>query len=422
MTLPADHPRLVAAKTNIPIPRIHAYSAPRAENILSFIILDYVPGRTLFDVKLSTLSDHERRHLYDQLADIYIQLRRLEFMSIGALSCDSTGFGVHKMPISISTNEQELEGLGPWEIQASYGSRGVLTSASSYASMLMHVARNAFEKSRKSVYSEADGNETLYNLHMFSQFATEKWLDPVLDSGPFVLTHGDLNPHNLMVNEDMDIVALLDWEWSRVVPLQFFVPPTWLTDRETDSLAWPVIYARYVNELDKFRTIVRDRELARYGERLLSRDWARVHENGGILVPCALENWTDIDYFAGRYLDKILYGRRDLNNRVEEFMKEDPARQALVATKVRDRMAYRAKRKLLNIQDPADDEAEEGDEAASSWQGSTFLSLPRWLRSMAEAPPYHVLWLAMGTGSALFLGGGCYIIWSRLIRYPFRPK
>jgi RIO-like serine/threonine protein kinase len=36
------------------------------------------------------------------------------------------------------------------------------------------------------------------------------------------LVHGNLNPYNLMVNEKIDIVALLDREWSRVVPPQFF--------------------------------------------------------------------------------------------------------------------------------------------------------------------------------------------------------
>jgi hypothetical protein len=77
-------------------------------------------------------------------------------------------------------------------------------------SMLLDIARNAFEKGRASVYSEEDGNKTLYYHHQFFPFVENNWLNPALDGGPFVLAYGDLNPYNLMVNENMDIVALLD--------------------------------------------------------------------------------------------------------------------------------------------------------------------------------------------------------------------
>lgn len=81
---------------------------------------------------------------------------------------------------------------------------------SDYMLMLLRIAWNAFKKGRKSVYSEEDGKETLYHLHYFFQFAEKKWLNPVLNGGPFVLVHGDLNPYNLIVNENLDIVALLN--------------------------------------------------------------------------------------------------------------------------------------------------------------------------------------------------------------------
>ncbi|RDL40360.1 Uncharacterized protein BP5553_00339 [Venustampulla echinocandica] len=408
--------QLIAEKTNIPIPRIHVYSLAQEKgpyNIASFVILDYIEGRTLFDVRFKTLLDDQRRHLYEQLASIYIHLRRLEFSSIGILSRGSDGFDVRKKPMSISINEQELEGLQSSRIQAEYGScKGVLTSASDYVSMLLRIAWNAFEKGRKS----------------FSQFAEKKWLNPKLDSGPFVLVHGDLNPYNLIVNENMDIVALLDWEWSRVVPLQFFMPPTWLTSLETDDLAWPFRYSRYVNELDKFRTVVRDQELKTYGEGLLSNDWAGVHENGGILIAAALENWTDIDYFAGRYLDKFLYQRKGLEDRIGEFMKQDPARRTLVTRKIRDWAAYRAERKRLGVEDPADDEIEIVEMAPLTrcpWDHFTSIT-PRlftwWLGEKAGLSPrvdQILSKVAMGGGTIVLLAGISYIIWNRIAKYPF---
>jgi hypothetical protein len=235
-----------------------------------------------------------------------------------------------------------------------------------------------------------------------------------------------------MVNENMDIVAVLDWEWSRVVPLQFFNPPTWLTSRGTDLLAFSYIYSQYTDELKKFRTIVRDRELKTYGEELLSNDWARVHENGSILVAAALENWTDINFFATRYLDWLLHKCNDLDRRIEEFMTEDPTRQELVAMKVRDWMAYRAELEHLGINDSVNDEIEENERdnqnietapaAIATWSivPSMIRHLFKWWSKedtvmsskMGQFLPRFVIEVA----TIVLLARTCYIVLKRVIR------
>lgn len=55
-----------------------------------------------------------------------------------------------------------------------------------------------------------------------------RFIDPALNLGPFVLTHGDLLPTNVIVNEDLTLAGIIDWEWSGTVPVQFFQPPLWL--------------------------------------------------------------------------------------------------------------------------------------------------------------------------------------------------
>jgi hypothetical protein len=363
------------------------------------MILEYIEGQTLAVVGLRTLSDTQRQHLYNQLACIYIQLRRLEFPSIGFLSRGPDGIDVCPKLISIGLNEQELEGLQPTCILSE--SRGRLLSASDYVSLLLNIAKNAFERGRKSVYSEEDGNETLYNLHQFSQFTKEKWLDHTLDNGPFVLAHGDLEPYNIMVNENMDIVALLDWEWSRVVPLQFFMPPTWLTYRGTDLLAFPFAYTDYVNELDKFRQAVKDQEPRMFnGELLLSNDWTRVHENGGILVQAALDNWTEMDYFVARYLDNSLYRHKDRESRIKRFIEEDPIRRVIVKRKTRDFMAYCMELRSLGITDAA--------------VSTSDVEIPcTWKKIL--------LGFTWGRSSILLVAGASYLVWKYARRNPFTP-
>jgi serine/threonine protein kinase len=243
----------VINETKIPVPKIYAYNlGDGSQPLSSYVILEYIEGEVFSYARLKTLSDKQRKRLYTSLADIYIQLRRLEFPSIGCLAHGPEGFNVRKRIATIDINMQELEGLQPSKIQSSfYNNRGSLTSANEYVAMLLQIADNAFVKGRNSVSERHQGEDALYHLHIFREY-TKSWMDCRLDQGPFVLVHGDLEPYNLIVNDNMDIVSLLDWEWSRVVPLQFFKPPLWLKNPDTTKLAWNFVYRDYLKSLTNF--------------------------------------------------------------------------------------------------------------------------------------------------------------------------
>ncbi|KAF3066456.1 putative phosphotransferase enzyme family protein [Daldinia childiae] len=211
------------------------------------------------------------------------------------------------MVMSIDINTQAKEGFDPYTIRDSfYGNRNILTSTNLYTSMLLDLADNAFAKSRNSVTeSEYDGADRLYQLHLFRRHV-KKWLDPSLDEGPFVLIHGDLQPYNLIVNEEMEVTSVLDWEWSRIVPRQFFKPPLWLSNHIPPTLAFALVYkSLYLKSFDKFLAITRTLEQDMYGNELLSNEWTTEKSDRGFLISNALESWTEIDYFASRYLDDI---------------------------------------------------------------------------------------------------------------------
>ena len=310
----------------------------------SFLILEFVEGRKLDLRKLTELSEEQQTSLYTSLADIYIQLRRLEFPSIGCLLSGSDGILVNKKTTSLDINMQELEGLQPSKIQASYYSaNGHLISASKYVDMLLEIADNAFAKGRGSVLDEKKGSDALYHLHLFRKF-TQGWVDPSLDQGPFVMVHGDLEPYNLIVDENMSIVSVLDWEWSRIVPRQFFVPPLWLDVNDTTKLALKPVYGFYLEKFDRLLEIVRNREIERFGEPVLADEWTAAKHDSGFLVANALENWTDMDWFAHRYINRQWFPGSDeeeLAARVEAFM-EDPAHRALITSKLAEGRAYQA--------------------------------------------------------------------------------
>ncbi|KAI0914737.1 phosphotransferase enzyme family protein [Ustulina deusta] len=355
---------VISERTNIPIPRIVACRLDDDPKPLgSFLILEYVEGQKLSYGNVGSMSVAQQARFYRSLAAIYIQLRRLEYPSVGCLRRHEDGPKVSKMITSIDINMQELEGLNPSVIQAGYTNQyGTLASAGAYTLMLLQLADNAFAKSRCSVTDdEEQGADALYHLNIFRQYV-EKWVDHRFENGPFVLVHGDLEPFNLLVDDEMEVVCVLDWEWSRIVPLQFFKPPLWLANPDPTNLAYEAVYRRYLDRFDKFLAILRTLEKERYGNELLSNEWAEAKTNSGFLVANALENWTDIDWFAFRYINRKCYKGKDLQERVRAFMDEDTTRKAFIARKLREGIAYAAATETLK-------NSSTDDVGVESWRG-----------------------------------------------------
>ncbi|KAF5019924.1 hypothetical protein F66182_8064 [Fusarium sp. NRRL 66182] len=336
--------QLVAEKTDIPLPKIIAYElGDGTDPLSSFMILEYIDGQPVLPHQLGALPQDKQTRFYTSLADVYIQLRRLTFPMIGSLTQHQGGFAVRQALATIDLNRQELEGFQPSAIQAAQNTNVAFSSANEYTAMLLQLAANAFNNSRSIISSQEQGEDALYHQDLFRRFATEEWLDHGADAGPFVLVHGDLQPFNILVNENMEIVSVLDWEWSRVVPYQYFLPPLWLTNLDTTVLAWGFAYDHYLERFEDFLAIVESRERERYGDKLLSTEWSKAKRDGGFLVANALENCTDMDWFANRFIGWRRYGgKEDVAERISAFIREDPARERLVHDRVLAYEAYQA--------------------------------------------------------------------------------
>ncbi|KAF5133094.1 hypothetical protein E5D57_003716 [Metarhizium anisopliae] len=323
-------------KSEVATMRENANSDP----LSTFVILDYVDGTMLSSTQMEKLNSQEREQLYTSLADIYIQLRRLEFPSIGRLEQTQTsnGFQVGQKAATIDINMQQLEGLNPFAVQDAYSDdHGCMQSATSYANMLLDIGYNAFFKSRNAV-EVGMGRDAVYHHYLFYQHA-KQWIDPTLDNGPFVLVHGDLHPSNLMVNDKMRIIGVLDWEWSRVVPVQFFVPPLWISGRTTVELAGHNTWQLFlIKPFKEFLSVTESRELDVYGNTMLSREWAERSMRAEPLVANALENWTDMDWFAYRYLSRG--DKEAAKESIKTFIDEDPLRRLVAEMKEQDASAY----------------------------------------------------------------------------------
>ena len=201
--------RYVTAKTTIPIPKVHAYAfSDKGPNGLPFIIMDYVAGQSLKDLgfksgetwgslifgKPDDPQTPAAKHVYQQLADVHVQLRQLEFPRIGALglpsrdvpalSCKPEDIRVCNRPLSIGIALQELDGLEPGTV---YPPKKTFPTAKEFVDGLLWLADNKLEKEPDQNMDENEPASILYAAHHFKHFVQDEWLNRSANTGPFVL-------------------------------------------------------------------------------------------------------------------------------------------------------------------------------------------------------------------------------------------
>lgn len=87
-----------------------------------------------------------------------------------------------------------------------------------------------------SAYDEDDARKK-YRYWTATRELVSKMVLPEYNNGPFKLICDDFTLANMIVNneEDLKIVAVIDWEWSYAGPTQlFWSPPRWLLMEQPD--------------------------------------------------------------------------------------------------------------------------------------------------------------------------------------------
>ncbi|KAF7538327.1 hypothetical protein G7Z17_g12659 [Cylindrodendrum hubeiense] len=371
--------RYVSAKTTIPVPRVHAYSFTEGSPIkTAFIVMDYVQGQTLHELGFPFPTQQQwcsyasqtraTNKLHKQLADIYIQLRQLEFPEIGALGlpivdgkpsyeCNPDDIRVCHRPMSMEMALQEVQGMDPG---AYIKPNTTFSTARSFVDALLFVAENDLEKSPDMGLDNRGGREALYARHHFRRFVLDTWLESTADQGPFVLMHGELDMlmSSLLFDEELNLVSVLDWEWSCVIPAQMMVAPIWLTGCTPEST---IIYkGLFYKEVSSLVDAIKDREQALGVPPTLSQEWAKMETWCHTAVVMALvrpDRTYDVYWYFlfGEIEEEISPGytyselhSRFIAPRLEVFM-ESPGRKALLARKEEEqRRFFEAEKRHFN--------------------------------------------------------------------------
>ncbi|ATY63013.1 kinase-like domain [Cordyceps militaris] len=219
----------IQTNTTIPIPRVYGYGPGGDLDMnnatgLPYIILEYIVGQPFDPKRLLKASDDVVQKFYTQLGDALSQLRAQEFEYAGSVTKDARGFVIGS-PRSVDLNSIQLQGRR--------GSVTPQTTAFDFAMCNYDTLAQRLSLPTEEM-GEDDARHEIFALEDF-KIRLFQLIDPSLNFEPFVLTHGDLRPSNIIVSEDFTIKGIIDWEWSTTIPRQFFMPPLWFSGYEVAS-------------------------------------------------------------------------------------------------------------------------------------------------------------------------------------------
>ncbi|KAK1509298.1 hypothetical protein CABS01_16852 [Colletotrichum abscissum] len=205
--------------TRLPVPRIYDWSDesnPENNIGVSYILMEKLDGRPL-DWRAATPTQREK--IMQQVADIYIEIERHPFGSMGSLVTSSRNpHHLEVQGLAQHTTYQSETGhaLGPF-------SSPVDGSAAIIETYLTMIASGELIASRPI---------DAYLTHRFRLDVIDRLWTGSTAEKRFFLKHPDDKGDHILVNDDFDIVGIIDWEWTRTVSsMEAFCSP---------SMMWPI--------------------------------------------------------------------------------------------------------------------------------------------------------------------------------------
>ncbi|KAJ6148706.1 hypothetical protein N7497_010688 [Penicillium chrysogenum] len=319
--------RYIRDKTSIPVPLV-LHWGPKEDSPLEigpFIIMEYMGHDTsMYDLlnfpecpveergRLNpNIHEHILKTLYGELAGVLLQLSKPSFSRIGSPSqVDDLTWEVKSRPLSIDSNELVRVGSLPQSKLPS--PETTFTTASSYLEALaeIHIAHLTHQRN-DAIESVDDCRRKFVARHLFRKLArerklTQRWI--AFDKGPFKIWCDDLRPTNVLLNKDLKITGVVDWEFTYTAPIEFtYAPPWWLLIERPEY--WP-------QGLDDW-TDVFDRRLQTFLQAMIDcENAASVQEEQRLSGPMR-ESWESGDFWIvyaarrGNAFDSIYWNKID---------------------------------------------------------------------------------------------------------------
>ena len=184
--------------TDIPVPEVYAFETTSNNPVkLPYILMECIHGWRA-PQRLQDLPPPVLRKILDQLAGVLVQLSTIQFPQIGYLHRDSDG---------------------EYRIEAMLDRKGHRVGPLSTA--LEYYKWRADQPLVRSNDSAIDLQEALFQSYLY-KLALPFLMDGFRSEGPFPLAHNDLGVHNMLFDEQWNLLAVIDWTGACIVPWASF--------------------------------------------------------------------------------------------------------------------------------------------------------------------------------------------------------
>ena len=201
----------VKAKSSIPVPAVYAYGTTFSNPLgHPYMLIKHVHGTTAMWATMSC-SVNQRRRLIRDMAHIVNELSSLTFPVIGQLRLQNTSSDEVTVG-QLVTRSGHI--IGPFQTSSEY--------YCSRASLLVDRLKRTTDVTTSNDSNGCHEQSAIDLAIKVTEILQRRSVSDGSPQGPFVLKHPDLSFQNILVNDEFKVVAVLDWSFASVVPLEEF--------------------------------------------------------------------------------------------------------------------------------------------------------------------------------------------------------
>ncbi|KPM36214.1 hypothetical protein AK830_g10355 [Neonectria ditissima] len=233
--------------------------------------VDHILQRPDARIMRQDVSQTALEAIFRQMINFSLQLRNLDFPHIGSLNSSSTPAGgsfagiIRSRPMTKKAQDFLLEGgvdvLGPRD--------ETFSSTTDYFHHVVDRDLQHLHDQPNSVDDEHDAREKYIYFNVMKALISRHVI-PGSDKRPFKLICDDFQRTNMIVNneEDLKVVAVIDWEWSYTAPAQLVdsVPPWLLIESPHVWASVDDRLVRYNAHLELYTRLLEEEEIKILGD------------------------------------------------------------------------------------------------------------------------------------------------------------
>lgn len=185
------------------------------------------------------INEAKLQALYGEVAVVLLQISQLSLPPIGSLG-QIDDFTLKVASRLLSRPMNDLIRLG--SLPQSKLPRETFYTASSYFEALpeLHLAHLIHQRN-DAILSAEDRHRKFVARYLFRELARERILTQTwasFDNGPFKIWCDDLRSTSFLMDENLKLAGVVDWELTYAAPVEFsYAPPWWLLIEKPEY--WP---------------------------------------------------------------------------------------------------------------------------------------------------------------------------------------